>query len=53
MHKPFIDSLIDIQQTIEEWDKLRCKVLAQVKSLINLQEQLEAIERLLVATKHR
>lgn len=53
VHKPFIDSLAAIQQTLNEWDELRHKVLAQIKSLRNLQEQLEAIERLGKGLHHR
>ena len=44
-HKPFIDQLKAIQETIDEWEREKSKIIAQLKSLQNLQEQLEAIDR--------
>ena len=45
LHRPFLDQLRTIQETVRDWEKEKDKIVAQMKSILNLQDQLDAIAR--------
>ena len=43
--QPFTALLLSIEQLLIEWERDKNKIVAQIKSMLNLQEQLDAIKR--------